>query len=146
MTKKLKILRGISGSGKSTYTRKNFPDAVVCSADDYFKLGTGSYVFNVAELGDAHLYCWSKCHDALVAGTELVVVDNTNTQLWEMSPYVQMGKGLGYEVEIIRMDTPPHVAAARNVHGVPADKVRAMADRFQKVLPHWKETVVSGVS
>lgn len=146
MTKKLKIMRGISGSGKSTYTRKNFPGALVCSADQEFIGPDGVYIFDPKKLGEAHLGCWRKTHEALMRGEELVVVDNTNTQLWEMSPYVQMGNALGYEVEIIRMDTPAHVAAARNVHGVPADKVRAMADRFQKVLPHWKEIVVSGIS
>jgi predicted kinase len=74
-----------------------------------------------------------------------IVVDNTHTQLWEFSGYVQIAEAFGYEVEIVRMDTPVDVAASRNLHGVPLKAVQSMADRFQKVLPWWKETVVKGI-
>lgn len=145
-TKELVVLRGPSGSGKSTYTRTHYPHAFVCSADDEFLDASGKYVFDVSKLSEAHLACWRKCHEALMRGEKCVVVDNTNTQLWEMSPYVQMGRAMGYSVLIVRMDTPVEVAASRNVHGVPASKVRAMYDRFQKInLPGWHEIVVKGV-
>lgn len=144
---KVIILRGISGSGKSTYTRKHHPDALVCSADDFFiDERTGMYVFSPAKLGEAHQWCLRKFLTGLQSGVQEIVVDNTNTQLWEMSPYVQLASALGYEVLIVRMDTPVAVAAARNEHGVPQKAVQGMADRFQKVLPFWKEIVVSGVS
>jgi predicted kinase len=144
--KRLIIMRGISGSGKSTWARKNHPDAVVCSADHFFlDARTGVYAFNPAKLGEAHLDCWRKTLEWIQANAPVIVVDNTNTQLWEMSPYVQMGNAFGYEVLIVRVDTPVDVAAARNTHGVPAAAVKSMADRFQKVLPFWKEVVVQGI-
>jgi len=146
MTKRLIIMRGISGSGKTTYAHKNYPDAVFCSADDFYVDPlSGVYDFDPAKLGEAHLYSWRKAHEAMMSGAPLVVIDNTHTQLWEMSPYIQMGAALGYDVLIVRMDTPVTVAATRNVHGVPEKAVRGMQDRFQKVLPFWKEIVVSGV-
>lgn len=144
------ILRGISGSGKSTYTKKHHPTALVCSADDYF-MQTGTYVFDQAKLGDAHRWCMKKFvdairedHDDLPSSPMEVVVDNTNTQLWEFSGYVQVAEAHGCTVEIVRMDTPVSVAAGRNAHGVPLKSVQSMSDRFQKCLPWWKETVVSG--
>ncbi len=143
--KKLIVMRGISGSGKSTYTRTHYPDAQVFSADHEFIQPDGKYVFDPKKLGEAHLSCWRKTHEALMQGAPCVVVDNTHTTMWEMSPYVQMGKALGYDVLIVRMDTDPALCAKRNVHGVPEKKVMEMAQRFQKVsAPGWTEIVVRG--
>ncbi len=145
--KKLMVIyRGISGSGKSTHAKANYPGGTYCSADDEFiSPETGKYVFDRSQLGAAHLACWQKAHEAVMRGDETVVIDNTNTQLWEMSPYVQMGQAMGYEVLIVRLDTPVEVAAKRNLHDVPLLNVRSMAERFQKVLPHWREVVVKGI-
>ena len=143
------VMRGISGSGKSFYTRKHHPEAVVCSADDYFTevLGEGKeYRFDPAKLPDAHSWCMQKFLRACTQDqAPVVVVDNTNTKIWELSGYVQVAGALGYDVSIVRMDTPVDVASGRNTHGVPAKAVQGMADRFEKCLPWWRETVVRGV-
>lgn len=148
------ILRGISGSGKSTYTAKHCKGAKVVSADNYFTevLGEGkAYKFDASKLGEAHRWCMEKFVRAIthidpIARAPFVVVDNTNLALWEFMGYVQVAQAMGYEVEIVRMDTPPHVAAARNVHGVPANKVEDMARRFQNIPPFLRltEKVVKG--
>jgi len=146
---KVIILRGVSGSGKSTYTRTHHPAALVCSADDFFIGEDGVYRFDGTRIKDAHKWCMRKFVDALrgmdSSQDREIVVDNTHTMLWEFSGYVQVAEAHGYEVEIVRMDTPVDVAAARNTHGVPLKAVQGMADRFQKVLPWWKETVVKGI-
>lgn len=139
-------MRGISGSGKSTYTKKHHPKAEVCSADDFFVKEDGTYAFDASRIRDAHKFCMKRFVDMVREGIEEIVVDNTHTQLWEFSGYVQVAEAHGYETEIVRMDTPVDVAAKRNTHGVPLKSVQSMAERFQKVLPWWKETVVSGVS
>ena len=154
IVRKCTILRGIAGSGKSTYIRKNHPDAIVCSADDYFLevLGEGkNYIFDATKLGEAHKWCMQKFINATTHRDPLgrattVVVDNTNIMLWEFMGYVQVASAMGYEVEVVRMDTPAHVAAGRNVHGVPANKVEDMARRFQFIPPFLRvsEKLVKG--
>jgi len=140
-------MRSISGGGKSTYIRKNFPaDAVICSADHFFNdKKTGEYNFNPKLLGLAHKTCNSKFKKALLKKAPLIVVDNTNTTLREIRPYVMAAKHAGYEVEVIRIDTPVDVAHKRNSHGVPLEAIQRMADRMAPAPEEWDETVVSGV-
>ena len=125
------LLRGISGAGKSTFTKANFPNAVVCSADTYFIGSDGVYRFNPALLGLAHKACFKRFEVALQQGVDEVVVDNTNTTLREMKGYVETAAKYGYDLKVFRLVVDPAIAAARNQHGVPADKVQAMQDRFQ---------------
>jgi len=132
-------MRGISGSGKSTYIAKHYPKAYICSADDFFTQVVGggkAYVFDAKQLGDAHRWCMNKfiravTHIDPLGRAALVVVDNTNLALWEFMGYYQVATAMGYEVSVIRMDTPPEVAGKRNLHGVPVGKVVDMARRFQ---------------
>lgn len=142
--KQMVIMRGPSGSGKSTYTKKHFPEAVVCSADSYFER-SGEYKFDRTKLGAAHGYSKGKCETSLKKGVPLVVVDNTNTTLREMKPYVKLARQYGYTVRFVRLETPVTVAAGRNTHGVPEEAVQRMADRMADVPEEWgQETVVSG--
>lgn len=132
---KVTILRGISGSGKSTFAKENYPSAVVCSADDYFMVD-GEYKFDFTKLSQAHGTCFKKAAEALEFGQD-VVVDNTNTQVWEMSPYVLLAQSYNAEIEIVLLDCPASVAAVRNCHGVPTAAVEGMAERMEDPLPFW---------
>lgn len=155
MANKVVIMRGISGSGKSTYVAKHCSGAKVFSADNFFTevVGEGkAYVFDAKRLGEAHRWCMHKfiravTHQDPIGRAESVVVDNTNLQLWEFMGYVQVAQAMGYEVQIVQMETPVHVAAKRNVHGVPPNKVEDMSRRFQR-LPSFlglNEKIVKGV-
>ncbi|XP_055460066.1 NEDD4-binding protein 2-like 2, partial [Psammomys obesus] len=66
------------------------PDGVVCSADDYFRGGGGGYSYSVSGLGRAHDWSQSRAKRAIAEGRSPVIIDNTNTQAWEMRPYVEM--------------------------------------------------------
>ena len=138
---KVTILRGIPGSGKSTWARKNRPYVYVCSADQYFH-GPGEnpheYRFCPKQLPEAHAECLRSFVNLTRTGTDLVV-DNTNTTAVEMAPYVAWAQACGYEVEIIHLHCSVETAAARNVHGVPQKSCRSMQDRIQgQSLPkHW---------
>jgi predicted kinase len=127
---KIIIIRGISGSGKSTHIAKHFPNAYVVSADHFF--GTGAnYNFDPKKLGAAHADCLEKFKQAIRRHVPEIVVDNTNTQLWEFSKYVEFAKENGYVVTVVRLKIDPAVAAKRNIHGVPEEKVKQMQGRFQ---------------
>lgn len=132
------IMQGVPGSGKSQYISKNLSHAKVFSADHYFMV-SGEYKFDPLKLGEAHKLCLFKFVQELVKQQDdsVLVVDNTNTQLWEMAPYVQVAAAFGADVEVIRCVVSPDIAAARNTHGVPEKGVRAMHSRLEKPLPFW---------
>jgi predicted kinase len=129
-------MQGQSGSGKSTYVAANYPNAMVCSADDYF-IKDGEYRFDASKIGEAHKECLRAWLMAMAAGEDLVVCDNTNTCLWELAPYVQTANALGYKVVVVRCVVDAKTAAARNTHGVPERAVEAMTSRLEKSLPFW---------
>ena len=124
------ILRGISGSGKSTYIATHYPIATIASADKYF-MRDDVYTFDPKQLGNAHSWCFRQFEAALQRSDETVIVDNTNTKLWEFKGYLDLTAQYGYEVKVIRLTVDPKIAAARNLHGVPTEKVQQMQDRFQ---------------
>ena len=140
--KNLILVRGIPGSGKSTLAR-NLCDLVdndwgtvenmisnnVLSrhyeADMYFEDAQGNYNFDATKLHQAHTWCHNKTREALEQN-RTVIVSNTFTTKKELKPYFDMAK---------EFDIVPIVYLAQNqfnsVHGVPADKLQAMRDRFQ---------------
>ncbi len=138
-TKQVKVMRGISGSGKSTLAKKIHREAMdagecplIVSADDFFLDDFGEYKFDVAKLDAAHKSCLRIFLFALKDGMSPVIVDNTNINIEDLAPYVAVGQALGYEVEILQVDTPLEVAKGRNVHGVSDIHVEGMAKRMQQ--------------
>lgn len=141
---KLVIMRGCSGSGKSTKAKQLMSDflaenkgasAVICSADQFF-MEDGEYKFNPRLLSQAHGDCKRRVKEAMKKRTDLIILDNTNTQAWEMVPYEQMSEKFGYETEKIVVggfdEESLKLYASRNEHGVSLDIIKKQAGRFQK--------------
>jgi len=120
---KLTLVRGLPGSGKSTYARKLGLENHF-EADMFFEKD-GEYKFDPSKIKDAHEWCQSQTRAALKKG-ESVVVSNTFTQHWELKPYLDMAKELGAEVKVIRMTTD-----FGNIHGVPEAVINNMKERFE---------------
>ena len=148
--KKVIIMRGCSGSGKSTWAKKfkeeQDLEVVIVSADNYWFDAEGNYNFNPARLGEAHAYCYKTFVENLEQRVPIVIVDNTNTTLAEIAPYLTHAQYHGYKVEIVRCTCPYETAAQRNVHGVPAKTVESMYKRMQNLPRHWpkEEVIVTG--
>ncbi|XP_055963925.1 NEDD4-binding protein 2-like 2 isoform X3 [Sorex fumeus] len=72
---------------------------------------------------------------AINQGRSPVIIDNTNTQAWEMKPYVEMAIGKGYRVEFHEPETwwkfDPEELEKRNKHGVSRQKIAQMLDRYE---------------
>ena len=152
--KKVIIMRGIPGSGKTHHSWKLIQDAgfhpcqpeyAHVSADRYFERD-GEYKFDPKLIGEAHKTCMQMFLDATEYGCELIVVDNTNTQVWEYTPYFQVAQAKGYEVEIVEVVADLDVCLARQQHGVPAEHLERMQNRFQRVLPHHRPLVTKIVN
>ncbi|GFX61188.1 NEDD4-binding protein 2-like 2 [Trichonephila clavipes] len=83
------ILRGLPGSGKSTLAKKLKFNGVICSTDDFF-FQKGKYIFDFTKLDEAHHWNQNRAREAILNGITPVIIDNTNVETWEMSPYVSM--------------------------------------------------------
>lgn len=125
---KLVLIRGLPGSGKSTIAKalamagfKHF------EADTYHLNDEGDYCFNQANAKAAHEWCQREARKALEAG-ECVVVSNTFTQLWEMTPYFEMAKAVGIEPNVIEAK-----GRWQNVHAVPAEVMDRMRARWEPI-------------
>lgn len=131
---KVVIMRGLPGSGKSTWITGNAPGAVVCSADHFFQTSDG-YKFDRHSLGQAHQACQTKFILAVAEQAPLIVVDNCNLTTRDMKSYVDIALAHGYDLEIRTLTTPAEVAMARQLHGVPLEHYKALEQRFSEPLP-----------
>ncbi|KAI1241931.1 hypothetical protein IHE44_0005439 [Lamprotornis superbus] len=109
-------------------------DGVVLSTDDYFRQQYG-YTYNAAQLGDAHEWNRKRAKQAMEQGKSPVIIDNTNTQAWEMKPYVEVALEKGYRVEFHEPNTwwkfDPEELEKRNKHGVTREKIAQMLERYE---------------
>lgn len=144
---KVLVLRGLPGSGKSTFVEKlpKYSHHYTVVSADHFFTRTGSYVFDPKKLGEAHAECFRYALKVL-QGPEcynVLVVDNTNISSWEPSPYVQAAAAFGVECEIVTLWCDPVVAAQRNVHKVPLPVILRMYNRLlnEELPAHWKQRI-----
>ena len=94
------ILRGISGSGKTTWANTHKEEALILSTDKYFEQ-SGTYTFDGAKLQDYHRQTFREYMEAILRREPWIIVDNTNIKLWEFVPYVAAAEVYGYTVEIL---------------------------------------------
>lgn len=136
---KLILMRGLPGSGKSTEAAQLAKEinATVFTTDEFF-MENGEYKFDASLLSKAHAWNYRRTVDAMYADKN-VIVDNTNTQAWEMKAYVQKAKELEYDIELVEASKAPWAwdvkeCANKNTHKVPLDAIQRMFNRFQRNL------------
>ena len=122
---KLFIIRGLPGSGKTTFAEKLKADGIVSDvveADHFMTDQSGNYKFDAKMLERCHQECqmWTKYY--LDLGRD-VAVANIFTRKWEILPYIKMG----YDYTIVEM-----TGSFPNVHGVPKNVIETMAKRWEK--------------
>lgn len=128
--KQLVLLRGLPGSGKSTFAKQLVGDKTYChrEADMYFVDRDGNYNFNPSKLKEAHEWCREEIEFVMRLEHETVVVSNTFTQEWEMTPYYDLAAKYGYMVISLIVENRHN---GINEHGVPTDKLEQMKNRFE---------------
>ena len=137
--KTLYIIRGIAGSGKTTFANTIVDSIAVCEADQYFvDKETGEYKFNPDEIKIAHQWCKDEVENRMKYNQDTygldyseIVVSNTFTQEWEMDPYFKLAEKYGYRVFSLIVENRH---GGKNTHGVPDEKVEVMKNRFQVKL------------
>jgi predicted kinase len=130
MEKILYCVRGVAGSGKSTFARTL--NSIIIEADQYFVDGDGNYKFDGSKIKLAHEYCrvqteaWMQTKGDQV-NVSRITVSNTFTQEWEMEPYFELAKKYNYKVFSIIIENRH---GGTNQHNVPEDKIEQMKNRF----------------
>ena len=132
--KVLTLVRGLPGSGKSTFANFVWNDSAICAAEKVFSDKEGNYNFDASKLKQAHEWCKNevetrmKDNEANPQYYPEIVVSNTFTQEWEMEAYYELAKKYDYLVISIIVENRH---GGKNVHGVPEEKLEQMRSRFQ---------------
>jgi predicted kinase len=134
MSKLLVLLRGLPGSGKSSFAKHMWSDFVICEADQFFYDSEGNYNFDPSKLRDAHKYCRDRV-ETFMSDNEKnpqfypeIVVSNTFTREWEMDEYFKLAKKYDYQVVSLIVENRH---GNKNIHGVPDSKIEEMRNRFE---------------
>lgn len=135
MNKRVIIMVGLPGSGKSTWIkafRERFEGTLaVVSADDYF-MRDGVYNFDPTKLPKAHEECFRSFVYAVDDAYEVVIVDNTNIRAEHSQPYIDCAVGAGYDVHEKFIYCTPDVAYKSNTHGVPLETIERLYEQLLK--------------
>jgi len=132
--KTLFLLRGLPGSGKSTLAKEI--GGTHFEADMFFLDENSNYKFDATKLKDAHAWCQNEVNTSMILNVttgehERIIVSNTFTQEWEMEAYYNLAKNWGYTVFALIVENRH---GGVNEHGVPADKLEIMKNRFEVKL------------
>lgn len=122
---KLILVRGLPGSGKSTFAKSL--GGIHVEADQYF-MQDGEYKFDAFKLKQAHNWCKLRVEHSMEDGVDKIAVSNTFTQEWEMDAYYELAEKYGYRVHSIIIENRH---GGVNEHGCPDDKIEQMKNRFE---------------
>ncbi len=124
------IVRGLPGSGKSTFAKELVgSDNLVCEADKYFiNKTTGEYEWDATKIKNAHEWCRSQVETFMKDKTSKFAVSNTFTQEWEMKSYFDLARKYGYTVFTVIVENRH---GGKNVHNVPDETLDKMRNRFE---------------
>ena len=123
----LYLVRGLPGSGKSSFARS------ICSeithyieADMYFTDESGAYRFDATKLSEAHSWCQWTTSSTLKKGHN-AVVSNTSTTEREVEIYAKIAESCNAQFVSLIVENRH---GSKSIHDVPEVSIKKMHDRF----------------
>ena len=120
----LYLVRGIPGSGKSTFAKNAYKMAIHLEADMYF-MQDKEYKFDASKLHEAHKWCYSSTELLLRGGFD-VIVSNTFTTLKEMKQYLELAETLE-DIDLVIYEMKKEYGS---IHSVPEETIAKMKARW----------------
>lgn len=126
MKQNLILVRGIPGSGKSTFAKHISKNGIIFEADMFF-LDNGEYKFDISKIHLAHRWCFKNVEKALESGCEEVIVSNTFVKESQLNRYIKLGKKYNCIITSIIVETRHD---GTSVHNVPEETIIDMKTKF----------------
>lgn len=123
------IVRGIPGSGKTTFV-KHLTNLFV-EADHFFYDKEGNYTFDANKLHEAHKWCQNEIENMMKMGFYKIAVSNTSTTEKELQVYLDLAKKYNYQVFSVVVENRH---GNSNVHGVPEEALNRMENNLRNNL------------
>lgn len=124
------LVRGVSGSGKSSLVNWVFDDRATHIETDMYFMKDGEYEFDQSKLKVAHSWCQHKTEESM-KNKENIVVSNTFTTEWEMKPYLDLAEKYGYTVFTVIVENRH---GNKDIHNVPDETRQKQAERLSKSI------------
>ena len=131
--KMLYLVRGLPGSGKSTFaeTLAKALSAPQFEHDTYLYTEEGEYLWTPARMAFAYRQCLGDTEATMVAGYPAVVVSNVFPTAKSMKNYVKLANEHGYGVTYAVIENR---RGGKDIHSVPAEALDGMESAFQVKL------------
>lgn len=135
--KKLIIMRGIPGSGKSTKAAELAKEnnGVIASVDHFFER-TGTYEFDKYSVGHSYGFCEGEVAAYMKQGHDTIIADGVHSVLKRLEVYADLAKTYGYKVEYVYPDGDaifdPQACYEHSVHNVPLQVIKNIAANFER--------------
>ena len=143
MSKVMLIVRGVAGTGKTTYAKAAADGmetrAAHVEADQFFTDQDGVYHFASEWLGDAHRWAQLEVKKNMIHWND-IVVSNTFTTFKEIKPYLELSNEFKYTVYVVTL-----TKEYGSVHNVPMEvmeRQRARLVSHEEILEKVKEFMV----
>ncbi len=132
--KTLILIRGLPGSGKSTFARMISEEGrypVYC-IDDYFTdPETGTYQFDFSKNFKAYDLCQANTEKSMQQNHVKIIVENVFSLDWEMEPYFMLAETYKYLVHVLTIENRH---GGENVHDIDMEQIEKMAAKFKLKL------------